>query len=162
MGAAVMLPTHVFDSSAWIGAWNELYAREVFPAVWTRLERAVASGVVASPAQVIEEIFDQDDELKQWMRPRGKALTDALNARKRGKEAEELAVRLRNEYPALKTRTGADYYVIAWAKTLRIPLVATESPKATSLKAMAGVCRAEQVVFRSPLQFMQAEKWTFP
>ena len=40
------------------------------------------------------------------------------------------------EHPRL--RTGTDYYVIAWAKALRIPLVGEENHRATeSRKAMA-------------------------
>ena len=157
------LPSHIFDSSAWVGAWNELYSPRVFPRVWPRFKTAVESGEIGSPRRVIDEIAAKDDELKQWMKPHRKALEGALLAHNRQAEVEAEVARLRNDYPKLRTRNGADYYVIAWAKALGIPLVGTENPRATeSRKAMAGVCRREEVAYQSPLQFMLAKGWKFP
>ena len=158
----MMLLSHVFDSSAWVGAWHELYAQNVFPCVWSRMKNVAENGIVASPRQVIDEISAKDDELNKWMKPYHKALVGALRAHRREEEVEKSVAILRNKYPKLNTRTGADYYVIAWAKALRIPLVGTENHRATeSRKAMAGVCRFEDVKYQSLLQFMQAKEWKF-
>ena len=151
----------IVDASAWVAMRNELYSPEVFPGVWRRLERAVVAGVVASPRQVLDEIADQDDALSRWMRPHRQTLERPLLAHNAGAGVENEVVRLRNDYPKLATRTGADYYVIAWAKTLGVPLVGTENPTATSRRKMAGVCREERMEFQSPLQFMRARGWVF-
>ena len=152
-------PDFIFDSSAWIGAWSELYAPDVFPSVWTRMADAAEEGVIASPQKVVDEIAAKDDALNKWMAPHQKTLTGILRASDREPEAENLVAELVNKHDRLVTRTGADYYVVAWAKLLRIPLVATENPGATSPKKLAGVCRNEEVEYLSPLQFMQRQKW---
>lgn len=120
---------------------------------------ATKEGIIASPRQVVDEIAAKDDELNEWMAPHKKVLTGILRASDRELEAENLVARLRNDYPNLGTRTGADYYVIAWAKLLSIPLVATENPRAIASNKLAGVCRNEEVEYLSPLQFMQRQKW---
>ena len=120
---------------------------------------AAEEGIIASPRQVVDEITIKDDALNKWMAPHQKTLTGILRASDQEPETENLVARLKNDYPKLETRTGADYYVVAWAKLLRIPLVATETPRATAHNKLAGVCRTEEVTYQSPLQFMQTQKW---
>lgn len=156
-----MTTVFVFDASAWVGAWRELYAPDVFPRLWQQMADAIARGIIASPRQTMDEIAAKDDELKAWMAPHRKALAEPLGAHDKEAEAEAMVAQLCNTYPNLATRSGADYYVIAWAKLLGTPLVATENPRATAHHKMAGICRTEKLAYLFPLQFMQSQKWCF-
>jgi len=57
----------VFDTSAFINSWNFHYRLPVFEGVWRAIGEAMEDGVIASPAEVMEELrVRAGDPLVEW------------------------------------------------------------------------------------------------
>lgn len=176
----------VWDASAWMGVWKE----ECFPrspAFLSRLKAAAQKGVIVSPPEVIDEVLNRErkqDDLGKWVAMRRKLLVEPLqeddsradefaltadissSILERNQDAvEQVVARLRNDYTAVKTNTGADYYVVAWAVVFfGVSVVSSEKqpPRATKPRSIPGMCQAEDIRHYSLREFVEHMKWKIP
>lgn len=59
---------YAIDTSALIGAWHEMFPRDLFETLWTRLEAMCADHELSSPDVVVDELSVQEgDALYQWV-----------------------------------------------------------------------------------------------
>lgn len=92
---------NVFDTNIWLGAWDENYARNVFPDVWGKLSAAVRNGLIVSPPAVNDEVLYPDD-LREWISEHRKWLESPMVETPNFPQtvADEVGD-LRNKYPKL-------------------------------------------------------------
>ena len=176
----------VWDASAWMGVWKE----ECFPrspAFLSRLEAAVQKGVIVSPPEVVGEVRNRErkqDDLGKWVEMRRKLLVEPLqeddsradefartadissSVLERNQDAvEQVVAGLRNDYTAVKTNSGADYYVVAWGIVFSgVSVVSSEKqpPHATKPRSIPGMCQAEGIRHYSLREFVAHMKWKIP
>lgn len=161
---------NVFDTNIWLGAWDENYARNVFPDVWGKLSAAVRNGLIVSPPAVNDEVLYPDD-LREWISEHREWLESPMIETPNFPQAVADEVGdLRNKYPKLAgVRKDADYQVVAWGKILNIPVVTGESrgvkaskqPKEANTKKIPAACRKENVKLKLFITFMQEQGWRF-
>lgn len=154
----------LFDTNAWINAYNDWYAPDVFPGVWGKLENAVNGGIIVSPQEVIDEVRAKDDKVNEWVSARKKALVSPLVASNDAVAVDEILPKLKNKYPRLmksirRSKTDADYRLLAWGKVLNRPVVTMESQKEND--KMPGVGRKEGVECITLLEFIRRQGWKF-
>lgn len=102
----------------------------------------------------MDEIAAKDDAVNKWVSQHKKGLmlpfTDVKLARK---VEEDLLPRLQEKHSGL-SKTAADYYLLAWGKVLRCPVVTLENkiPK---------VGMEEDVKCMNLFAFMRQQGWEF-
>lgn len=152
-------PLFIIDANVWISAHSETYAQDVFPGVWERLSKAASDGVVASPQEVIDEVAGKDDAANAWVtRHKGKLLSPLAESGKAEEVDEVIVPKLQQDHGRLPTRTGADYYVVGWAKALECPVVTMEKQRGNRIPV---VCGEENIKCMSLLQCMRMLQWRF-
>ena len=57
---------YCIDTSAILDGWVRYYPRDVFPTLWDRLEKMIASGRLVAPDEVLRELSKNDDDLHKW------------------------------------------------------------------------------------------------
>ena len=61
------MATYSFDTSAWLPCSARFYPRDVFPALWDRLEGMLDAGKIVCSDEVLRELKKQEDDLRQWL-----------------------------------------------------------------------------------------------
>ncbi len=151
---------YCFDTSAFMDAWSRHYPPDVFPGLWTELDRLAANGGIIAPDEVLRELGKKDDELHGWSKARA-AMFIAPDA------AQQQLVRdTLSRFPRLvdtrKGRSGADPFVIALAKARSAVVVTGEKNEGTLDKPrIPTVCEALDVEYMNMLQFIRRNRWTF-
>ena len=134
----------------------EIYPEQNFPDIWSNINKFIADELVWLPPEVVSEIHKENDA-KTWV--------DAVRPRLWAPSEEQIqaveneVASLVKEYPRLRSRSGADYYVVAWAKLLNETAVCQESQDAEN--RIPSVCRMEGVKCVSLTGLIRAENWRF-
>ena len=152
---------YIFDTSAWIAAWHELYAPDVFPDVWKLIEQDVTNGIIKSPLQVRKELAKKEnDVLYKWIISfKGVFSIPSIKQ----KEVEEIVNQIWQKSPKLmshkpidKNPVKADAYVIAYAEIMKCKVITQESSKKE--KGMVGACRKRGVKCGNLLSYLRDRK----
>ena len=102
------------DTSSILDAWRRYYPPDVFPALWTNIDRLIASGSLRATDEVRIELERKDDEVLAWAVARSDLFVE-LDDR-----IQESVTRILSVHPRLldtrANRSGADPFVIALAQ----------------------------------------------
>lgn len=106
--------TYSLDTSAILHAWRRAYPREVFPALWQRVDELIEQGHLIASEEVLVELERLDDEVHEWARQHRAMFVPT-------DDAIQLAVQeILRSHPGLvdpaRSRLGADPFVIALAR----------------------------------------------
>ena len=74
--------TYVFDTSAFMETWNNLYPPDTFSDLWERIDGLIDDGRIISPDEVEKEMARKDDALKSWAKARQQAFVKLDGARR--------------------------------------------------------------------------------
>jgi phenylpropionate dioxygenase-like ring-hydroxylating dioxygenase large terminal subunit len=149
---------YCFDTSSFIRAWHEAYPIDVVESFWTKLDNAIASGVVIAPDEVLRETKKRSDGLHGWLRERKQCFVDIDD------ELEEAVSELLANRPLMaqnrKGASSADAWVVALARIRRARVVSEESLTDSEKRPkIPGVCKALEIECGTLLQFMRTEGW---
>lgn len=148
-----------FDTSAWLQCWARFYPRDVFPALWERLDAMLASDEIVCSDEVLRELSKQEDDLTSWLKSRPdtfleltEPIQDATN--------EILA---KHPYIAkeLARRTHADPFVVAVAKVNDCTVVTQENRGTAAKPRIPFVCESLGIPCIDVITFIRQEGWTF-
>ncbi len=142
---------YVFDSSAWIAWWHEIYPLNSFPDIHKLIEHDITQGFIISPAEVKKELQEQvKDELTNCVTKQSDLfIRDDENLQDR-------IAKISNDYPKLvkqHRKFNADPIVIALAEQRGWAVVTQENPNRQN--NMVGCCRDLNLTCLSLTQYIQ-------
>ncbi len=148
------------DTSALLEGWRRNYPPDVFPALWSNLEKLIRSEDLIATEEVLLELQRKDDEVYQWARKQSEMFIP-IDERVQLAVAAVLA-----KYPKLldtrKGRSGADTFVIALAQIEGCTVVtaerATTSPDRPNIP---DVCSVMKIRVISLLELIREQGWVF-
>lgn len=133
---------YVFDTSAWIGWWHEIYPVSIFPDICALIEFDVDARTIVSPVEVRTELEDKiDDDLTHWVKQRSGLFIPTHD------QSQEIIAEVSNQCPKLlkhTKKTNADPAVVAWALQKDQIVVTQESHKKQT--GIVACCRHKEVV----------------
>lgn len=139
-----MSGVYVFDTSAWIGWWHEIYPVSTFPDICELIKADVDARTIVSPVEVRTELEDKiDDDLTHWVKQRSGLFIPTHD------QSQEVIAEISNQCPKLlrRKKTNADPAVIAWALQKDQIVVTQESHKKQT--GIVACCRHEEVACMS-------------
>lgn len=151
-----------FDSSSLIHAWNRAYRPKNFPSFWSRLEEAIAAGVVVASVEVLTELSKKDDAVFDWCKRLSADLCVEVDD-----EQQEQMRHIMGTYPRLvdtvKGKSGGDPFVIALARLRhgQIMVVSEEDFGKKDSPRIPDVCRAEGIRCYKLADFIEDRGWSF-
>ncbi len=148
------------DTSAILDGWKRYYPRDVFPALWVRLEDLIRSGDLRASEEVRYELEKQDDDVLAWAR-RQAGFFVPIDDDAQGAVSAILA-----KCPRLidtrRGRSGADPFVIALAVVYRCGVVTGERASGSAKRPkIPDVCRVFGVENVSLIDLIRREGWVF-
>ena len=154
-----LFPGYCFDTSALIDL-KCIYPREVFPSLWTELEKKIGSGDIIAPIEVLNELLKRDDELSKWAK-RHPAMFKDLN-----EEQTANVLKIIGEQDGFidpdKETPEADPFVIALAITGGDMVVTSEKPgNPGGRPKIPDVCDAYRVGWLSLIDLFKKMGWKF-
>lgn len=150
--------TYCFDTSVFINARQRDYPPDVFPTIWTNIERLIANFLILAPEEVRVELERKDDEILKWARERSHMFIP-IDA------SIQLAVtEILRRYPRLidtrRSRSGADPFVVALAQIRDLTVVTYEKKTGNLAKPnIPDVCEALNIEKMSLLDLARREHW---
>lgn len=148
-----------FDTSAWLQCWARFYPRDVFPALWGRLEGMLDDGKIICSDEVLRELAKQEDDLTKWLR--GKPETFVELSEDVQDATNEILARHPFIAKELARRTHADPFVVAVAKVRGCTVVTQEDRGTQAKPRIPYVCEAFDVPCIDVITFIRQEGWTF-
>ncbi len=109
-----LFPGYCVDTSALIDLRRQ-YPRTVFPGLWQRLERLVASGDLVAPREVLKELEQVDDDVARWAKKQ-RRMFKPLDSQQIT-EVGAIVARFPNLVDPSKLIPDADPFVVALART---------------------------------------------
>jgi hypothetical protein len=142
---------------------------DIFPGVWSNLEKLATAGLLYCPEEVLREVTNRDDELKEWAH-RNKVMFRRLTESQMSKVVE-----IETKYPSLvdpeKETPVADPFVIALAlqpnrQTTIVPverkiIVVTEERLKGNKVCIPFVCLNYGVEYINLFELFRREGWKF-
>lgn len=158
--------TYLLDSNVFIQAKNMHYGFDFCPAFWEWTEKNNADGLVYSVDAVRNELLDIEDELADWVRPKGGSFFLEPDDRVTASIRESVGWLIRQPYlQAAKDAflAVADFILIAHAHAYNYTVVTHEKPAPLSRKSIKipDVCAGVGVAWVSPFQMLRAESARF-
>lgn len=147
-----------FDTSALIGAHNELYRPATFPGLWRQLEAMIADGHLFCSEEVLHELERQDDELLTWAKGQAGLLVPmdaAIEA------AVKRVVQIPNVVRGTSTENSADPFVVAVAIVRSATVVSRERVGSAQRPKIPYLCGQLGVPHQSLEQFVTGQGWSF-
>lgn len=144
---------YCLDTSLFINGWNRYYCIEVFPSLWSELDRLLKEGIAYSCEEVLREIRKQQDGLTEWVKSRKSRFHTP---------DEKVIVAMRkimkshSNIAAAGSLNAADPWVIAHAQVQRGTVVTFEqsaNTKATKPPKIPNVCRDLGIPCLNPVEF---------
>ena len=153
------MPTYCIDTSSLIHAWNEVYSPDVVPSFWTALEKAMQSGQVIFPDEVLREASKREEGLHKWLRDQSHAMVEIH-------EIQDKLVDVMSQFPMIannrKGASSADGLVIALASHRGAIVVSEESLKDSQKRPkIPGVCHDMGIDCIRLIEFMRRAGWRF-
>lgn len=144
---------YVFDTSAFITWWNEIYPIQSFPDIEKLIEQGINQKSIKLVMEVTKELSLQDDDLYKWIKERNRFfIKDQDNQQDRIAE-------ISNRWPKLvksNKRYNADPVIIAFAETNAWTVVTQESPKKQN--NIVSCCRDIGVICISLTQYIKEKQ----
>lgn len=153
-------PFYSFDTSAFINGRRDLLPPDVFPTLWSSIEKMIDDGSVRAIEEVQRELNKRDDETKMWAAAQA-GLFSPLD------EDVQVAVSdTLRAHPLMMSRGGgrnaADPFVIALARARGGIVVTEETLSSNDAKPrIPNVCRALGVRCIGLVSFVRDQGWTF-
>lgn len=149
---------YCLDTSFFINGWRKNYPIDVFPSVWSILDRNIRSGKVVSCDEVYREISHQKDDLFAWVKARKQCflrVTDELTH-----QFGEVMHQFPNFAAMGGTTNAADPWVVAQAHLIRATVVSdensTEQMKKSKPPKIPNVCGALGIKCLKPIDLLRA------
>lgn len=139
-----MSEVYVFDTSAWIGWWHEIYPIRAFPDISKLIQVDVDEGRIVSPVEVKAELEEKmGDALTDWVKERNRLFVPARN------QSQDIIAEISNQCPKLlkRKKVNADPAVVAWALQNDQTVVTQENHKKQT--GIVACCRRMGVACRS-------------
>ena len=151
---------YCIDTCAILDLWFRRYPRDVFPALWKRIEELISQGKIIAPKQVKEELKQKSIHVFNWVKNRRGMIID------NEPEQIECAKKIQNDFKGLvdplKTRTAADPFLIALAKVRNWTVITTESVSLRPERPkIPNVCRKLGIECIDLVTFFRREHWVF-
>jgi hypothetical protein len=148
-----------FDTSAWLQCWARFYPRDVFPALWERLEDMLDSGKVVCSDEVLRELSKEEDDLTAWLRAKPEVFVEL------SEEIQDATNEILAAHPYIAKefarRTHADPFVVAVAKVHDCTVVTQEGRGSEAKPRIPLVCEALDIPCIDVISFIRQEGWTF-
>lgn len=134
--------------------------RDVYPSVWNKIDKLMASGTIISSREVYDELTRSDDSLSEWAKSRKEYFLPSEIS------IQEKVRKILSEHRGLveggKKQNNADPFVIALAQEQHCALV-TEEVRSNSLNApkIPNICDAYGVTCINFVGFTREMKLTF-
>ncbi len=147
-----------FDTSAFIGAHNELYPPATFPGLWRELEALIAARSLCCSEEVLHELERQDDDLLKWAKGQANlfvAMDAAIEA------AVKRVVAIPNAVQGTSTDNSADPFVVAVAIVRSATVVSRERPGSAQHPKIPYLCGQLGVPHQTLEQFVTGQGWSF-
>ena len=140
--------------------WIRHYPPEHFPNLWERIDSLVAQKRFLVSEEVVEELGEHDDSLKQWLDDR----LDEIMVPTDNFVAQDVRQILAS-HPRLvmsgTRRNRADPFVIAAARLRAATVVTGEKGGTARRPKIPSVCAALGIPHMSLIGLIQAEGWVF-
>lgn len=153
---------YCFDTSALIEGWVRSYPYDVFPTLWSNLERMIEDGDILCPDEVLIELAKKEDDLHKWAKLKKKLFYPLDN------DLQVAVVEVLTYYPGLaaqkSSRNHADPFVVALAKITNRIVVSGEKNRGNPdglIPKIPDVCQAYDIRCITLLQFIRDQKWNF-
>ncbi len=144
------------DTSGLVEAWVRVYAPDVFPSVWDRIDQLLVDGKLLAADEVLADLEKKQDELLKWAKARPHLFISL------DQPIQAAATAILGSFPSLvnlNTGHGAsDPFVIALAQVRGLTVVTAESSKPTRPK-IPDVCKSMKVPCIGLLDLFRAEGW---
>lgn len=127
---------YVFDTSALVAWWHEIYPIQSFPDIRKLIEQGIEHGNIKSAMEVKRELRLQDDDLFEWTKK-----TDGLFIEDQEDQQFRIS-EIGNEYPRLVKQHrlyNADPVIITLAEANSWTVVTQENPNKQN--NIVGCCR---------------------
>ncbi|MEM1609222.1 MAG: DUF4411 family protein [Thermoplasmata archaeon] len=116
-----LYPIYCIDTSALINLTRYPgYPRDIFPAIWNKLESMIKGGEIISPIEVYEEIKARDDPIYKWCKQNKKMFIDIDNCQtqqlhqiERKYDLKVWEIQMNNVDTSGKRKPWADPWVIS-------------------------------------------------
>jgi len=149
------------DTSSILEAWRRRYPPDIFPALWERLEGAIAGGVLGASEEVLLELEKRDDEVHEWAKKHKATLFVPIDEEQQRHVATILA-----GYERLvdtrKNRSAADPFVIALAMANGCGVVTAEAATGKADRPnIPDVCTGVGIRCLGLLEFFRELGWRF-
>jgi len=144
---------YCLDTNIYIEAWNKYYSNDLCPEYWEVLDDLAKKGIIFSPIEVKREIEKVDDGLRAWANQRPYLFRDI---------DEPVQLKLRDVMSshgrlvdAIKQRSVADPWVVAFAMSEKATVVTKEEPAGISSKKIKipDVCLALKLPWMNDFDF---------
>jgi len=163
--------SYIFDTCAWIGAWEKVYPVDLFPNLWEKFSELIGSGTIYSVQKVRDEIRSgvslpakkgaviaaSSQELVKWMRnhrnlrlPPSQEEEDLVSEIINSEDGKRLITRKRPD--------PADPHVIARAEIEEWTVVTQEGVGGNGIPA---VCEKRGVKCINLIDFFREQGWRF-
>jgi len=145
---------YCIDTSALIDLSMQ-YPVDVFPSLWTDLERLKRNARLVAPRQVLEELVPKNDELLAWARANKDMFAEKTEEHMR--LVTEILVNFPKLVDILKETEEADPFVIALAITDSRSVVTSERSGHPSRPKIPDVCAQYEIECLSLVEFFRQE-----
>jgi uncharacterized protein YacL len=148
------------DTSALLDGWIRYYPPDVFPSLWSHLEKMIGQRELIAPDEVLSELAQKEDEVHEWAK-RNRGLFVSLN-----EEIQPATSEILHVFPrlvgAMKDRNRADPFVIALAKIMSATVVTGEKNVGnTERPRIPIVCNHFSIRHMSVLELIREKGWQF-
>lgn len=147
-----------FDTSAFIGAHNELYPPATFPGLWRALEGMIVAGQLIASEEVLHELEDKDDDLFRWAKDRD-GLFVPMDADIEA--AVKRVVAIPKVVKGTSTENSADPFVVAVAIVRVATVVSRERAGSAQHPKIPYICGQLSVPHLTLEQFVSSQGWSF-
>jgi hypothetical protein len=147
-----------FDTSALIGAHNELYPPATFGGLWRELEAMIAAGRLFCSEEVLRELERQDDALLAWAKAQSNLfvpMDTAIEA------AVKRVVAIPNVVKGTSTENSADPFVVAVGIVRSATVVSRERVGSPQRPKIPYLCNQLGVRHQTLEQFVASQGWSF-
>ncbi|MDI6696363.1 MAG: DUF4411 family protein [Anaerolineales bacterium] len=162
---------YCLDTNVYVEAHRRYYAFDIAPGFWEGLIRLAEEQIICSPSLVYKEIMDADydDDLTKWAKANRDLLFEEADEPTQDAytEVADLVERLYEPQHVQKFLSGADPWVVAYAKSHRLTVVTMESLKNEQKNRngkidgkihIPNVCKLVSIEYRDTFALLREQK----
>ena len=146
--------SYLFDTSAFISWWHEIYPPTTFEDVFKLIEEDTKNQFILAPVEVKQELEEKvNDSLTEWVSKQSNLFIPTQP------ELQNNIADIANKYPKLvkkQSKVNADLVIIALAQAKGLIVVTQENPNKQN--NLVGCCRAYKVSCVSLSQYIGERK----